>query len=52
MAVDTYALAERFAKHLRVTDVTDGLDAVILGQMTPQQAVDKMAEEATNSLKE
>lgn len=28
----------------------DGLDAVVLGQMTTQQAVDKMAEEATNSL--
>ena len=26
--VDTYALAPRFAKYLRVTDVTDGLDAV------------------------
>jgi multiple sugar transport system substrate-binding protein len=30
----------------------DGLDAVVLGQMTPQEAVDKMAEEATNSLSE
>jgi ABC-type glycerol-3-phosphate transport system substrate-binding protein len=28
----------------------DGIDAVILGQMTPQEAVDRMAEEATNSL--
>src|SRR6266542_1222001 len=26
--VDTYALAERFRHYLRVTDVTDGLDAV------------------------
>ncbi|MDQ3700366.1 MAG: RraA family protein, partial [Chloroflexota bacterium] len=25
---DTYAVAERFRHHLRVTDVTDGLDAV------------------------
>ena len=26
--VDTYALAERFRHYLRVTDVTDGVDAV------------------------
>jgi multiple sugar transport system substrate-binding protein len=28
----------------------DGLDAVVLGQMTTEEAVNKMAEEATNSL--
>jgi multiple sugar transport system substrate-binding protein len=31
--------------------MTDGLDAVILGQMTVEEAVNKMAEEATASLK-
>ncbi len=28
----------------------DGIDAVLLGQLTPEQAVDRMAEEATRSL--
>lgn len=32
--VDTYELAPRFAKYLRVTDVTDGLDAVGRADMT------------------
>lgn len=32
--VDTYALAERFRHHLRVTDVTDGLDAVGRADLT------------------
>jgi ABC-type glycerol-3-phosphate transport system substrate-binding protein len=29
----------------------DGLDAVVLGQMTTEEAVNRMAEEATNALK-
>jgi 4-hydroxy-4-methyl-2-oxoglutarate aldolase len=33
-AVDTYALAPRFAKYLRVTDVTDALDAVGRADLT------------------
>lgn len=32
--VDTYALAPRFAKYLRVTDVVDGLDAVGRADLT------------------
>ena len=32
--VDTYALAERFRHYLRVTDVTDGLDAVGRADLT------------------
>ena len=38
MAVDTYALAERFAKYLRVTDVADGLDAVGRADVTLMNA--------------
>jgi hypothetical protein len=30
----------------------DGIDAVILGQMTPEEAVNNMAEQATASLQE
>jgi hypothetical protein len=32
--------------------VLDGIDAVILGQMEVEEAVNRMAEEATNSLQE
>ena len=32
--------------------MTDGIDAVILGQMSGDEAVDNMAEEATRSLQE
>ena len=35
---DPYALAERFAKYLRVTDVTDGLDAVGRADVTLMDA--------------
>jgi hypothetical protein len=34
MAIDTYALAPRYAKFLRVTDVADGLDAVGRADLT------------------
>ena len=38
METDTYALAERFAKYMRVTDVTDGLDAVGRADVTLMNA--------------